>query len=142
MTDDQLKPVTPLDEALVAAQEDGSQANFYYDSFLNTDLYFPVQVLGAQEGSWRRLGMTEKFQPLFLAFPQGKAVPTFDKLERMKEWAAEKGLDYAVLKGYQLLGIVADDVGIMINLATPFHYTLTPDTLNLLRSAMRPVQPT
>jgi len=130
-----------LDEALLGAQEDKAHANFFYDAFLNASLYFPVQKLGSETGDWRELGMTDRFQPLFLSFTESKAVPVFDTLPRMKEWADQKSLDFVILKGFQLLKITNDKMGIILNLGTPFHYTLTPEVLALLRNTMKPITP-
>lgn len=135
-------PKTPIDEALLIAQQDNSQANYFYDAFLNADLIFPVQRTGTTEGKWERLGMSDRFSPLFLAFDENKkAVPVFDTLARLKEWAAERKLDYVAIRGHLLLRIVDNSVGILLNLGTPFHYTLTADILNSLRRAMKPVRP-
>lgn len=138
---DEPQPVTPLDEALDAAKTDPKQASFFYDAFLNAELYFPVQRVDNQPPDWMQLGPSDRFHPLFLAFPQGKALPVFDSLGRMQDWAGEKTLDYAVVRGHQLLRMVDASIGMILNLATAFHYTLTPPILERLREAMKPVKP-
>ena len=130
-----------MDEALVTAQKDPKLANFFYDAFLNGDLYVPVSKLGKVKGDWEQLGVTEKFQPLFLKFQNGMALPAFDTLVRLQEWAGEKPLDFIVLKGHSLLRIVAPTMSVILNLGTTFHYTLNAEILSLIRQALKPVSP-
>lgn len=130
-----------MDEALVGAQKDPSQANFFYDAFLNAEIYLPVSKLGKAKGDWEQLGMTDKFQPLFLKFENGLALPAFDTLVRLQEWAGEKPLDFIVLKGHTLLRIVDESMSVILNLGTTFHYTLSADILKQIRQALRPVHP-
>lgn len=134
-------PETLLDEALHTALQDAGQANFFYDTFLNSDFYFPVSKEGTTEGNWSCLGMEDRFHPLFLQYPNGKAMPIFDTLERLKHWAGDKKLDYLVLRCHMLMGMLAPDVAMVLNLATPFHYTLTAEILGKLREVMNPVTP-
>lgn len=132
---------TLLDESLKAALEDARQVNYFYDTLLNSDLYFPVAKQGTKEGSWTCLGMEDRFFPLFLQYPKGKALPVFDTLDRMKHWAGEKKLDFLVLRSHMLLGLVDPTVALVLNLGTVWNYTVTPEVLERLRAAMAPVTP-
>lgn len=132
---------TPLDEALSIAQKDPSQANFFYDTFLNCDLFLPAQVEGTPTGTWRSIGFTEKFHPLFLKFEKGKAVPVFDTLERLKRWAETRTMDYLKIRAHQFLGVLDPSVYMVINPGNQWNYTLTPEILEALRKAMRAVTP-
>jgi len=133
-------PETELDEALEAARQDKTQANYFYDTLLNTDLAAPVQTVGKTDGNWKQLEPHERFQPLFLAFEKTKAMPVFDSLARMKRWAGARQFDYILLRGHQLIGILGDQGGLVVNAGTPWSYTVTPEILEKLRQAMRPVQ--
>ena len=145
MTDEEEKPRTELDLALVAAKEapkdsDG-QANFFYDTFLNTDFYMPVLLEGAANGSWKALTPADRFQPLFLAFPNGKAIPLFDTLERLQTWADERTLDYLVLAGHITVKIMGGNVALILNPGTPWNYTMMPEILEKVQNAMKQVRP-
>lgn len=141
MTDLNQKPETPLDEALQSVLSDKKYANFFYDTFLNTTVFLPVQKEGTQEGTWTELGLKDKFFPYFLTFEKGKALPVFDSLERLKLWSQSKSLDYVKIKSHVLLKIVDPSMGVLLNAGTPFSYTLTSEILELLRSSMKPVNP-
>lgn len=132
---------TPLDKALSAALNDPKQGNFFYDVFLNTDLVVPVQEKDSKGGAWKCLGIQDKFYPLFLKFEQGKAVPVFDSLDKIKNWAGMQKLDYILIKGHLLLRMIDPSVFVVINLGMELNYTLTPDILERLRNAMTPVTP-
>jgi hypothetical protein len=134
-------PETDLDEALAVAHSDKTKANYFYDALLNTELYVPVQGQDRAAGTWREVGQTEKFFPLFLKFEKGKAIVAFDSIERLKNWAGEKPLDYLKLQGYVLLQILSSDLFIILNMSTPWSYTLTPEILERLRSFMKSVTP-
>src|SRR5256885_9045760 len=93
---------TPLDEALETAKQDRSQANSFYDAFLNTDLFVPVQLEGTQ-GSWKKVGLRDRFQPLFVPSGDTRVVPAFDRLDRLREWATGRPVDYLELKSHILI---------------------------------------
>lgn len=132
---------TTLDTALRAAMRDPHQGNFFYDVLLNSDLVVPVQSKDAQAGSWKQLGIEDKFYPLFLKFENGKAVPVFDSVDRLKNWAATKKLDYILIKGHLLIRLLDSTVFIVINPGMELNYTLTPEILEKLRAAMTVVTP-
>lgn len=130
---------TPLDEALKLATQDQNQANYFYDSFLNAELFFPASITGTSTSSWKEIGPTENFHPLFAQFPECKAVPVFDSIERLKGWAGEQILDYVRIKGFILLKILDVKIALVLNPGFKWNYTLTPDILNKIRNAMKTV---
>lgn len=132
---------TILDTALKAALADAKQGNFFYDVFLNTDLVVPVQEKNAGKGSWKCLGIEEKFYPLFLKFENGRAVPIFDTVDKLKNWAATKPLDYILIKGHHLIQMIDPSLFLVINLGMELNYTLTPQVLEQLRNSMTAVTP-
>ena len=134
-------PQTPLDEALQSVLKDRKYTNFFYDTFLNATVFLPVQKEGTQEGSWQELDMQDRFFPYFLSFENGRAIPVFDTLDRLKDWAQNKTLDYLKIKTHVLLKILDPKMAVLINAGTSFHYTLTSEILEVLRSSMKPVTP-
>ena len=133
--------MTELDEALQAAKEDNSQANFFYDAFLNAEVFFPALKADKKPGEWARLSHKERFFPLYLTHGETRAVPVFDTIERMKAWAGEKAFDYLVLQSHLLLRVIAPEISIILNEGTEHRYLFTPEILERLRQAMKPVQP-
>ncbi|MFM8269434.1 MAG: SseB family protein [Pseudomonadota bacterium] len=141
MTDD-LKPETPLDEALKSALADQKFANFFYDTFLNTVIFMPVRKEETQEGTWTELSLKDRFFPLFLKFENGRAVPVFDSMERLKAWAQTQSFDFLKIKAHVLLKLLDPSMALVLNSGTAFEYILTTDILELLRKSMRPISPT
>ena len=141
MTEIASKPESALDQALEQVRKNPSEAPFFYDSFLNSDLYVPVQIAGASEGQGRPVGWDESFHPLYLKIEDTRVVPVFDSWERLKAWSAPKSPDYLYLRCHVLLGILAQDVAAVLNLATSWNHFFPPDILDRLRNAMKPVKP-
>lgn len=132
---------TTLDKALKTAQTDPKAGNFFYDVLLNTDLVVPVQGKDAKAGTWTCLGIEDKFYPLFLKFDKAKAIPVFDSIDRLKNWAATKPLDYILIKGHLLIRLIDPSIFIVLNLGMELNYTITPEVLEKLRGAMTAVTP-
>jgi hypothetical protein len=136
-----LQGVTELDEALEIARRDPSRSGFFYDAFLNGDLLMPVQLEGAEKGSWKQVGPKDRFKPLFLNYEQTKVVPVFDRLDRLQAWAGSRALDFVPLRGHIMLVLVSAEVGMVLNLATNWTYYFSPEILQRLRTVMKPVTP-
>lgn len=131
--------LTALDDALRIARESPAHANFFYDAFLNSNLFIPAQREDKQEGEWKQIKATERFFPLYLRQGETKAVPVFDTLEKMQTWAGERAFDYLLLPTLLFLKVIASDVGLLLNESTPWRYQFTVEILEQLRSAARPV---
>lgn len=138
------KPTTTeLDDALQLALNNPAQANFFYDTFLNTMIVIPALRENKKDGSWTQIMATDRFFPLYLRSGPLRAVPVFDGLERLKAWAAAKDakatFDYLVLPAHVFLRVIATDVNIVLNEGTPFPYTFTSEILEQLRAAAKPI---
>lgn len=132
---------TTLDDSLELALKEPKQGGLFYDTLLNVDLLFPVQIEGKTEGDWTQVSLSEKFHPLFLKFEKGTPIPCFDTLEKLQNWAEDKPLDYAQIKGFQVLSVIGKEVSILLNPGTLYNYVLTSEILEKLRIAMQPVSP-
>ena len=130
--------MTSLDEALKIARENPAHANFFYDAFLNSDIFIPAMREDKKEGEWRQLKTSERFFPLYLRQGELRAVPVFDQLEKLKTWAA-RPFDYLVLPAYIFLKVISPDVEILLNEGTPWRYQFTAEILETLRNAVKPV---
>jgi len=132
---------TELDQALDAARETSAQANFFYDAFLNTPMFFPALRADKKSGDWEQLKATERFFPLYLTHGEARAIPVFDSIEKMKTWAGEKAFNYLVLQANLLMKVIAPEIALVLNEGTAHRYLFTPEILNRLRLAMKPVLP-
>ncbi len=133
--------LTDLDEALDAARAAPEQANFFYDAFLNTPMFFPALRADKKPGDWERIGPSERFFPLYLHHGEARAIPVFDRMEKMKVWADDKAFNYLVLPGHVLLQVIAAEIAVVLNEGTQHRYLFTPEILEKLRQAMKQVQP-
>jgi hypothetical protein len=132
---------TELDEALEASRRDPTHANFFYDAFLNATLLFPALRTDKRPGEWERLPADARFFPMYLRRGEARAIPVFDRLDRLKAWAHGKTFDYLVLPGSVLIRVIAPEIAIVLNEGTAYRYLLVPEILEKLRAAMRPVPP-
>ena len=135
----ELRPETPLDEALESARRNPDKPNDFYDALLNSDLVVPVFKEGSKVGTWQQLGLNDRFHPLFATVEGKKIVPVFDQIGRLKQWAAERTVDFLDIRCHVLLQLLGKDVGLLLNPGTPWHHPITPDIVDLLRRAMKPV---
>jgi len=133
--------VTEVDEALRVARANPAQGGFFYDAFLNADIYIPALRADKRPGDWAQLKSTERFFPLYLRQGEARAVPVFDRLERLKAWAQDRAFDYLVLQAHLFLRVIAPEVQILLNEGTQSTYLFTVEILDALRKAARPVQP-
>ena len=134
--------MTELDQALEVARQNPSQANYFYDTFLNATLYIPAKRATEEESNWEQIKTTERFFPLYLRKGETRAVPVFDTMERMQEWAEPKLFDYIQLKGHLFLKVIAEDVHIVLNEGiAESRYHFTSEILEQLRTAVKPVLP-
>lgn len=133
--------MTEVDEALSTAIANPAHANFFYDAFLNAEIYIPALRASKKPGEWERLKISDRFFPLYLSKGEERAIPVFDRLEKLKSWAEERAFDYLVLQSHLFLKVIAPEVSILLNEGTPFRYHFTPEVLASLRHAMKRVQP-
>ena len=134
-------PLTEVDEALQAAIANPAHANFFFDAFLNAEVFIPALRADKKPGEWERLKTTERFYPLYLRQGELRAIPVFDRLEKLKAWAGDRAFNYLVLQSHQLLKVIAGEVAVVLNEGTPLRYLFSPEVLESLRQAMQPVNP-
>lgn len=90
--------LTELDEALKAAQDTHENANFFYDAFLNTEIFIPALRADKRPREWMKLN--KRFFPLYFTHGETRAVPVFDRLEKKKGWAGDRMFDYLKSAAY------------------------------------------
>ena len=133
--------LTEVDEALKVAQANPSHANLFYDTFLNAEIYIPALRADKKAGEWRKLLISDRFYPLYLKHEEVRAIPVFDRLEKLKTWAEDRAFDYLVLQSHLLLRVIAPEIALVLNEGTTWRYLFTPEILESLRNAAKPVRP-
>ncbi len=142
MNDDPSKlDLTEVDEALQVAQGDPNQENYFYDAFLNAEIFIPALAADKKSGEWKRLSASERFFPLYLRQNETRAIPVFDRLERLKTWAGNRAFNYLTLQTHLFLKVIAPEIFIVLNEGTEYRYLFTPEILESLRRAAKPVRP-
>jgi hypothetical protein len=138
---DESAKLTEVDEALKVAQGNPHYANLFYDTFLNAEVFIPALRADKKPGEWRKLRIEDRFFPLYLRHGEARAVPVFDRLEKLKTWADDKAFDYLVLQAHLFIKVIAPEVSLVLNEGTTFRYLFPPEILETLRQAMKPVKP-
>ncbi len=141
MSDDSQMETTQVDEALKAAQANPAYANLFYDTFLNADIFVPALRADKRPGEWEKLKTSDRFFPLYLRHEEARAVPVFDRLQKLKTFAQDRTFDYLTLPAHLFLKVIAPEVAIVLNEGTSFRYLFTPEILEKLRNAVKPVRP-
>jgi SseB protein C-terminal domain/SseB protein N-terminal domain len=126
--------VTQLDKSLIAAQQDNSKANDFYNLFLNTDVYIPTQDM-PEKDTVRRAEEGEKFTPVIIDRGGKKYLPIFDTLERLQVWA-KRPIGYARMPSHALLRGIGNDIHIVLNLGTDYYKEFVSEELKKLQEAV------
>jgi len=109
--------MTPLDRALDAAMADPEAQKIFYNVFLNSEIFVPVQE-PSNANEAKDLGpRPDTFTPLLIASKDKAYLPLFDSLERLQAWA-KGGMKYISLPGYALLEGLEGNVHLVLNLGT------------------------
>ena len=132
--------LTEIDEALKIAKANPQQANYFYDTFLNAEIFVPVLGADKKPGEWKRIKATERFFPLYLRHEEDRIIPVFDRLERLKRWSEDKAFDYILLQSHLFIRVIAPEIAIVLNEGTEYPYLFTANILDSLRNAMKPTQ--
>ena len=132
--------LTEVDEALEVAQENPAAANLFYDAFLNADIYVPALRANKKPGEWSQISETERFFPLYLHHEENRAVPVFDRLDKLKTWAETKAFDYLKIKAHLFIKVIAPEIAVVLNEGTEHRYLFIPEILEQLRNALKNVQ--
>lgn len=89
-------PITPLDKALVAAQQNAELQSAFYNVFLGSQLFIPTLDHPVQDSTIHRSQAGEKFTPYVVEYNGKKYLPVFDSIERLSKWI-QKQAAYVVM---------------------------------------------
>ena len=131
--------MTQLDKSLIAAQQDNSKANDFYNLFLNTDVYIPTHDM-PEKDTVRRAEENEKFMPVILDRGGKKYLPIFDTLERLRAWA-NRSIGFVRMPSHVLLRSVDSDIHIVLNLGTEYYKEFVSEELKKLQEVVAATMP-
>jgi hypothetical protein len=131
--------VTQLDKSLIAAQQDNSKANDFYNLFLNTDVYIPTRDM-PEKDTVSRAEEGEKFTPVIIDRGGKKYLPIFDTLERLQAWA-NRSIGYVRISTHALLRGIGNDIHIVLNIGTDYYKEFVSEELKMLREAVAATTP-
>lgn len=131
--------VTQLDKSLIAARQDNTKANDFYNLFLNTDVYIPTHDM-PEKDTVRRAGEDEKFTPVILDNGGKKYLPIFDTLERLQAWA-NRSIGYVRMSSHVLLRSIDSDIHVVLNLGTEYYKEFVSEELKMLQEVVAATMP-
>src|SRR5215467_14293363 len=79
-------PMTPLDRALVAANNDPNERPKYYNLFLQSEIYIATYNVPEKEEE-KLVGPGTAIQPIIIESAGDRYVMIFDSKERLSAWA-------------------------------------------------------
>lgn len=131
--------MTQLDKSLIAARQDNSKANDFYNLFLSTDVYIPTHDM-PEKDTVRRAEEGEKFTPVILDREGKKYLPIFDTLERLQAWA-KRPIGYVRMPSHVLLRSIGSDIHVVLNIGTEYYKEFVSEELKMLQEAVGAAMP-
>ena len=130
--------MTPLDTAVKEARKSEEARREFYNIFLRSELYIPVQSEFEGEGRQR---IKEKTQILpILAEARGvKHVMLFDSQQRLSEWAPQ-GLKFIGCTGHAIVGMADPEVPWFMNVGSEFSKVFVTEEVRWLKQYLTKVQ--
>jgi hypothetical protein len=128
--------MSPLDNALQNAKSDQSQAAAFYNLFLSTDLYIPVNDSSQHNNIERRASENETFSPIIIVREGIKYMPVFDSKARLQDWA-KREVNFIRLPAHGLLQNLDSAIHLVLNLGTPYFKDFVSDEVKMLQEMVR-----
>lgn len=129
-----IKIMTPLDRAFVAATKNPKEQSQYYDIFLKTDIYIPTHNLPDKEGE-KRAGAGESIQPVIIESDGIRYVMLFDSKERLRAWA-KREIGFVRLPGHAVVEMAGSDMRWVLNVGTDYQKVFLPDEIRWLKQSL------
>lgn len=133
-------PITLLDKALIAAQQDEKNGTFFYNTFLGSEIFFPTLDQPVQQANLHRSKEGETFKPYVVEHNGKKYLPVFDSLERLTKWLRREGA-YVAMPAHALVKTVHSDLHLMLNTGTSFVKEFSPEEIQWLCGIVNQAQP-
>lgn len=132
--------MTELERALMAAENDPSEADRFYAVFLNSNLFVPTRNVPEETGRPRRASEDEAFSPLVVEGEGGPFLPVFETQERLASWA-ERETGFVRIPAYALVEAIGRDVRLALNVGTESSKAFSAEEMEWLRDAVARASP-
>ena len=127
--------MTPLDEVLLAAQNDPSRVDPFYSLFLATNLFVPIYDRPAGD-------LEAPMRPIVIPDGAVQFIPVFDALDKLVNWAQQE-VEYMQMEARAFLEGLHPSVHLALNPGDDLFKEFVPEEIQWLRSggAQVPVAP-
>jgi hypothetical protein len=129
--------MTELDLALETLRQDMNDAksqSTYYDLFLNTTFFVPIQDAGSVEGAAEVMDDGDVL-PLVIESEGNDYLMLFDTRERLTAWA-DAEVDCVEIPGHQLAATSIAPLHWALNVGTDYSKQFLPDEIAWLREVV------
>ncbi len=127
--------MTPLDKAYALAQKDQSNADGYYDLFLNSTIYIPVWDAPERTGE-RRADNNETINPVIVENDNRHYLMIFDTEERLSAWA-QREIGFISVPGHAVVEMMDPKIHWMLNVGTDYLKEFVADEIQWLKDVLR-----
>ena len=127
-------PMTPLDHALVAANNDPQQRPKYYNLFLQSEIYIATHNVPEKEER-KRLEVGTEIQPIILESAGVRYAMLFDTRERLSAWA-KREIGFVRVPGHALTDMASPDIHWALNVGTEYPKIFLPEEIRGLKELL------
>jgi len=127
-----------LDKALALARSDAAQGNKFYDLFLASDLYIPIQGDASTTES-RRANAEDHLRIILVGNGNPSYLMMFDSEERLSAWA-KRSVRFAVLPGSAIVKMMDSKVHWVLNVGTDRVKEFVPAEIEWLKKRVANVK--
>lgn len=124
-------PITPLDRALVAANNDPNERRKYYNVFLQSEIYLATHNVPEKEER-KRAEVGTEIQPIILESEGVRYVMIFDTKERLSAWA-KREIGFVGMPGHALVEMASPDMRWALNVGTEYTKIFSVDEIRSLK---------
>ena len=130
--------MTPLDRALVAANNDPNERPKYYNLFLQSEIYLATYNVPEKEER-KRLEVGTEIQPIILESAGDRYVMLFDTKERLSAWA-KREIGFVRVPGHAFVEMASPDIRWALNAGTDFPKIFVPEEIRGLKELLEQSQ--
>lgn len=116
--------MTPLDDALIAGQQDPALVDHFYALFLGSTLYVPI---------YDRSDAEAPMQPIVIPDGELQYIPIFDSLDKLVSWAQEE-IQYMQMTAQEFLPGLHSSVYLALNPGQELFKEFVPEEIAWLQT--------
>ena len=124
-------PMTPLDRALVAANNDPNERPRYYNLFLQSEIYIATYNVPEKEKE-KLVAPGTAIQPIIIESAGDRYVMIFDTRERLSAWA-KREMGFVGVPGHALVEMAGPDIRWALNVGTEYPKVFLPEEIRSLK---------